>query len=138
MLVEAGVPPQLLHGYMARQWFDEEAVAWATEGIDAAEAPVWKALGLHPNEAGRLARQGATLAATVSDWWRAGIPIGEVADWIGAGPTPPDTFPRLPGHSAAAPRVMRGAPRSDPILNVAAVYVPHAHQPARGGHDTAL
>jgi len=138
MLVEAGVPPRLLHGYMARQWFDEEAVGWATQGIDAAEAPVWKALGLHPNEAGRLARQGATLAATVSDWWRTGIPIGEVADWIGAGLTPAEAFRRLPGHSAAAARVMRGAPGSDPILNVAEVSVPHGHEPVRGVDQEAV
>ncbi len=58
MFVEAGVPPQMLHSYLARQWFDDEAVAWAKEGIDGAEAPIWKALGLRPNEAGRLVRKG--------------------------------------------------------------------------------
>ncbi len=116
MLVEAGVPPQLLHGYMARQWFDEEAVAWATEGIDAAEAPVWKALGLHPNEAGRLARQGATLAATVSDWWRAGIPIGEVADWIGAGLTPLEAAGQRAKDISAEHAATLRALRDDPFL----------------------
>jgi hypothetical protein len=104
--VEAGVPPQLLHSYMARQWLDDEAVAWAKEGIDGAEAPVWKALGLRPGEAGRLDRVGATLAGTVRDWWRAGIPIDEVAGWIAAGLTPEQAFRERPGRDTA--RVLSG------------------------------
>ncbi len=71
--------------YVAREWFEDEARAWAREGIDVAEGPVWKALGLGPNAAGGVIRGGASLADTVRDWWQAGIPIGEVADWIGAG-----------------------------------------------------
>ena len=109
--VEAGVPPQMLHSYMARQWLDDEAVAWAKEGIDGAEAPVWKVLGLRPGEAGRLDRMGATLAGTVRDWWRAGIPIDEVADWIGAGLTPNEAAgqraKRITAAHAAALRALR-------------------------------
>jgi hypothetical protein len=114
MFVEAGVPPQMLHSYLARQWFDDEAVAWAKEGIDGAEASVWKALGLRPSEAGRLVRQGATLADTVRDWWRAGIPIGEVADWIGAGLTPKEAAGQrakgITAEHAAALRALRDGP----------------------------
>src|SRR5712691_11841468 len=104
---EAGVPPQMLYSYMARQWFDDEAVAWAKEGIDAGQAPVWKALGLRPNEARSLVRNGATLADTVRDWWRAGIPIGEVAHWIGAGLTPEAAVWRRSGRHAATARGKR-------------------------------
>ncbi len=113
--VEAGVPPQMLYSYMARQWFDDEAVAWAKEGIDAGEAPVWKALGLRPHEARRLVRNGAALAGTVRDWWQAGIPIGEVADWIGAGLTPEAALWRRSGRSVATARVMRGGRGLAPV-----------------------
>jgi hypothetical protein len=113
--IEAGVPPQMLYSYMARQWFDDEAVAWASEGIDAGEAPVWKALGLRPNEASRLARNGTTLAATVRDWWRAGIPIGEVAHWIGAGLTTEAAVWRRSRRRVAAGRVRRGGRSRAPV-----------------------
>jgi hypothetical protein len=114
--VEAGVPPQMLHSYLARQWYDDEAVAWAKEGVGGAEAPIWKALGLRPNEAGRLVRTGVTLADTVRDWWRAGIPIGEVADWIGAGLTPKEAVgQRAKGITAEHAAALR-ALRDDPFL----------------------
>lgn len=110
--VDAGVPPQMLHGYMARGWLDDEAVAWAKEEIDGAEAPVWKALGFRPDEAGRLVRNGATLAGTVTDWWRAGIPVGEIADWIGAGLIPQEAAGQrakgITAEHAAALRALRG------------------------------
>jgi hypothetical protein len=124
MFVEAGVPPQMLHSYLARQWFDDEAVAWAREGIDGAEAPVWKALGLRPNEAGRLVRQGAMLADTIRDWWQAGIPIGEFADWIGAGLTPKEAAGQRSGRRVAIPRVMDGGPGSSPGQNIEAGVPP--------------
>jgi len=114
--VEAGVPPQMPHSYLARQWFDDEAVAWAKEGIDGAEAPIWKALGLRPDEARRLVRNGATLAGTVRDWWRAGIPIGEVADWIGAGLTPKEAAgQRAKGITVERAAALR-ALRDDAVL----------------------
>ncbi len=116
MFVEAGVPPQMRRSYLARQWFDDEAVAWAKEGIDGAEAPIWKALGLRPNEAGRLVRKGVALADTVRDWWRAGIPIGEVADWIGAGLTPKEAAgQRVKGITVERAAALR-ALRDDPLL----------------------
>jgi hypothetical protein len=104
----------MLHSYLARQGFDDAAVAWAKQGIDAAEAPIWEALGLRPNEAGRLVRKGATLAGTVRDWWRAGISIGEVADWIGAGLTPKEAASQrakgITAEQAAALRALRDDP----------------------------
>lgn len=99
------------HGYVANQDGDDEAFAWAKAGIDGAETRVWKALGLRPNEARRLDRTGATLAGTVSDWWRAGIPIDEVADWIGAGLTPKEAADQrakgITAEHAAALRALR-------------------------------
>jgi hypothetical protein len=112
--VEAGVPPQMLHSYMARRWFDDEAVAWAKAGIDGAEALIWRALGLRPDQARRIDRKGATLADTVRDWWRAGIPIDEVADWVGAGLTPNEAAGQrakgITAEHAAAMRALRGDP----------------------------
>jgi hypothetical protein len=140
--IEAGVPPQMLHSYMTRQWFDDEAVAWAKAGIDGAEAPVWKALGLHPGEAGRLDRQGATLADTVRDWWRAGIPVGEVADWIGAGLTPEEAFRERSGRGVASPRVMPGRPgggRAQKFIEAGGPpQMSHGYMTRRGSDDEAV
>src|SRR5260370_951405 len=109
--VEAGVPLQGLHSYIARQEFGDEAVAWASEGIDGGEAPVWRALGFRPREGRRLVRNGTTLADTVRDWWHAAIPIGEVADWIGAGLTPEEAAGQrangITAEHAAALRALR-------------------------------
>jgi hypothetical protein len=140
--IEAGVPPRMLHSYIARQWFDDEAVAWAKEGVDGAEAPIWKALGLRPNEAGRLARKGATLADTVRDWWRAGIPISEVADWIGAELTPEEAFRQQSGRSVTTARVMRRRQGSGPAQKFIEAGVPsqvlHSHMARRGFDDEAV
>ena len=84
-LHEAGVDPRLIHSYMQHQWMDESAVAWATQGIDAVDAYMWHELGLTPAEAGRLELQGRTVGDVVREWWSAGIPFEEFADWIGAG-----------------------------------------------------
>jgi hypothetical protein len=140
--VEAGVPPQILHSYMARQWFDDEAVAWAKEGIDGAEAPVWKALGLRPDEAARLVRKGVTLAGTVRDWWRAGIPIGEVAGWIGAGLTPEEALRQRSGRGVATSRVMRAGPGGPVQKGVEAgvppQQKPHSNMARQGSDDEAV
>jgi len=80
--------PHLRHSYMSRQWFDDEAIAWASHGIDAGDAMAWKELGLSPVEAGRQQALGQSAMATAKAWWAAGIPVEEVADWIGAGLTP--------------------------------------------------
>jgi hypothetical protein len=47
-----GRDPRMIHSYMHRQWFDDEAIAWASHGIDAADALAWKELGVTPIEAG--------------------------------------------------------------------------------------
>ena len=112
--IEAGVARPLLHSYLLRQWNDDEAVAWAKEGIDAPEAQLWKALSLRPTEAGRLARQGSSVVNTVREWWRAGIPVDEVADWIGAGLTPVEAADQrargITAEQAATLRALRDEP----------------------------
>ena len=80
--------PRVVPSYVARQWFDDEAIAWAVHGIEASEALAWKELGLTPVEAERQQSSGANAMQTAKAWWQAGIPFDEVADWIGAGLTP--------------------------------------------------
>lgn len=81
----ANLPGPIIHSYMLRQWFDDEVYEWAKEHVDAADAQLWKELGVTPAEAGRAQRRGLTAVTVVGEWWRAGIPIVEVADWLGAG-----------------------------------------------------
>lgn len=111
---DAGVPANVLQGYVTRQWFDDEALAWASQRIDAAEAPLWRELGLNPAEAGQLVRRGHTVASLVKQWWSAGIPFDEVADWIGAGLGPDEAGQQrargITAEQAAALRALRDEP----------------------------
>jgi hypothetical protein len=84
-LREAGVPHSVIGSYLQLQWFDDEAVNWAREGINAWDARQWKDLGLYPDEAVLLEKTKQTPPEVVRQWWRAGIPFDEVADWLGAG-----------------------------------------------------
>jgi hypothetical protein len=77
--------PQVVHSYVQRRWFDDEAIAWASHDIEASDALAWKELGLTPVEAERQQAQGLSAMQAAKAWWRAGIPFDEVADWIGAG-----------------------------------------------------
>lgn len=110
----AGIPGQVAHSYMARQWFDDEAVAWASEHVDAGDAQVWKALGVRPQEAGRATRRGLTAIGVMRDWWKAGIPLDEVADWLGAGLTADEAAAQrakgITAEQAAALRALRDEP----------------------------
>lgn len=109
--IDAGVPPQVMHSYMQRQWFDEAALEWARAGIDAADAQLWHELGLKPAEANRLERHGETPATTIRDWWSAGIPYDELAEWIGAGLTAAEAAEQrsrgITAEQAAALRALR-------------------------------
>jgi len=84
-LHEAGVDPRIIHSYAQHHWMDESAIPWARRGIDANDAYIWHELGLTPAEAGRLELLGRTVGDVVREWWTAGIPFEEFADWIGAG-----------------------------------------------------
>ncbi|MBV9192923.1 MAG: hypothetical protein JO168_02180 [Solirubrobacterales bacterium] len=105
--------PQVANTYMQRQWFDDEAIAWALHGIEASEAMAWKELGLTPVEAERQQSNGMNAMQTVKAWWKAGIPFDEVADWIGAGLTPAEAAAqRANGVTAERAAVLRSL-RSD-------------------------
>jgi hypothetical protein len=100
--------PRVMPSYMQRQWFDDEAIAWATHGIDAADALAWKELGLTPVEAGRHQTEGISAMQVAKAWWQSGIPFDEVADWIGAGLTPKEAAEqRAKGVSAERAAVLR-------------------------------
>jgi hypothetical protein len=109
--MQAGVRPEVMHSYMMRQRTDDDALRWARHGIEAAESEVWDALGLTPEEAGRLTRQGRKAAEVIRDWWGAGIPIDEVAEWIGAGMTATEAAEQrargITAEHAAALRALR-------------------------------
>lgn len=100
--------PRVTHSYMQRQWFDDEAIAWATHGIEAADALAWKELGLTPVEAERQQSQGLSAIQTAKAWWKANIPFDEVADWLGAGLTPQEAAEqRANGVTADQAAVLR-------------------------------
>ena len=82
---QSGVDPRIMHSYMQHQWFDEEALEWAKQGIEAQDAYTWYELGLTASEAGRLTIHGRSPGDVIREWWSAGIPFSEVGDWIGAG-----------------------------------------------------
>ncbi len=104
----------LIHSYMSRQWFDDEAIAWAVHGFDASDAIAWKELGLTPIEAQRQQEQGANVMQAAKAWWRAGIPVDEVADWIGAGLTPEEACEqRANGVTVEQAAVLRSLRKSE-------------------------
>lgn len=110
-LLDAGVPGQVLHSYLTRNWTADDALPWAKAGIDAGDAQLWRLLGVTPAEAARLAAKGGDPAETVRDWWQAGIPFDEAADWIGAGLTPKEAAEQrakgITAEQAAALRALR-------------------------------
>lgn len=116
-LHEAGVPPQVIRGYLIAQWDPDEAVPWARAGVEAPDAVLWRTLGITAPEAARLSRKGANAADTVRDWWRAGIPFDEVADWIGAGLSAAEAADQrargITAEQAAALRALRDESEDD-------------------------
>jgi hypothetical protein len=103
-----GRDPRVMSSYMQRQWFDDEAVAWATHGIEAADALAWKELGLTPVEAERCRTREMSPMQAAKAWWQAGIPFDEVADWIGAGLSPEEAAQqRANGVTAERAAVLR-------------------------------
>lgn len=113
-LLAVGIPGRVLHSYAFRQWLDDDAMAWASEHVEAGDALVWKELGVRPQEAGRATRRGLTAIGVMRDWWRAGIPLDEVADWLGAGLTAGEAAAQrakgITAEQAAALRALRDEP----------------------------
>jgi hypothetical protein len=105
---------QVLHGYFSRSWFDDDALRWAEQGVDAGDALVWKAFGIEPAEAATLEQAGATAAGTMRAWWEAEIPPDEVAAWLGAGLTAEEAaVQRAAGVTAERAAVLRALRDSD-------------------------
>ena len=101
--------PRIIHSYMHRRWFDDEAIAWAMHGIDASEAVAWNELGVTPVEAQRQQAQGMSAMQTAKAWWQAGIPLDEVADWLGAGLSPQEAAEqRAKGVTSERAAILRG------------------------------
>jgi hypothetical protein len=99
---------QVIQGYVQHQWFDDEAIAWAMQGFEAADALVWKEFGVSPADAAVAKKEGRTAAATIRLWWEAGIPPDEVGAWLGAGFTPDEAAAqRAQGVSADRAAVLR-------------------------------
>lgn len=107
----AGVDMQLLYGYVARHWIDDDALAWAAQGVDVGAAYQWYDLGLTAAEVGRLVAEGQSFSDVVRDWWPTGIPFAELADWIGAGLGPDEAVVQrskgITVEHAAALRALR-------------------------------
>jgi hypothetical protein len=108
---EAGVRPELAHGYAMAGWVDKEALDWARQGLGVADARLWKLLGVTPAEANRLEQQGQAPDRLLRDWWRAGIPYDEVGVWLGAGLTAEEAAAQraqgITAEQAAALRALR-------------------------------
>jgi hypothetical protein len=85
--LQSGAPHELVRGYLELQWVDDEAIAWAHQGIQAGDARTWQGIGLTAAEAGELSTKDIKPLAVIQEWWRAGIPFDEVAEWLGAGLT---------------------------------------------------
>ncbi len=113
--IEPRGDPWAMHGYHLRHWLGDDAMAWASQGIEAADAYTWHALGLTPAEAGRLVLRGRGPGDVIGEWWRTGIPFDEVADWIGAGLTSSEAVTqRSRGVTADMAAALRALRRQEP------------------------
>ncbi|MEV4020465.1 hypothetical protein AB0J35_59300 [Nonomuraea angiospora] len=84
-LLRAGIPADRARGYVEAGWTGADALEWAKRSIEPGQARVFRALGLSSREAGRILAGGGDAIALMTDFWRAGVPIDEVAAWSAAG-----------------------------------------------------
>ncbi|MEO3798261.1 hypothetical protein ABGB14_49390 [Nonomuraea sp. B10E15] len=84
-LLRAGVPAGQARAYVEAGWTGADAVEWAKHGIEAGQARVFGALGLSAREAERVLASGQDATSLMTEFWRAGVPIEEVAAWRAAG-----------------------------------------------------
>jgi hypothetical protein len=105
--MSGAVPHEVVAGYLAARWLDDEAYEWATQGVQVSDARIWRKIGLIPAEAKDLPDP----LQVIEDWWRAGIPFDEVADWLGAGLTVDEAIEQraagITREQAAALRALR-------------------------------
>lgn len=84
-LIRAGVSAITARRFVDVGWSGTDAIPWAKAGVDAAQALVFRLLGITPLEAQVLGDSGQSALDIVTEWWDGGIPRTEVADWLGAG-----------------------------------------------------
>ncbi|MDA0637231.1 hypothetical protein OUY22_27835 [Nonomuraea sp. MCN248] len=84
-LLRAGVPAGRARAYVEGGWTGATGVEWARRGVEPGQARVFEALGLSPREAVRVLASGQDALALMAEFWRAGVPIDEVAAWRAAG-----------------------------------------------------
>ncbi|WP_336216720.1 hypothetical protein [Nonomuraea sp. LPB2021202275-12-8] len=84
-LLRAGIPADRARGYVEAGWSGTAAVDWAKRGIEPGQARVFEALGMSAREAGRVLGSGEDAISLMTGFWRAGVPIDEVAAWRAAG-----------------------------------------------------
>ena len=84
-LLRAGIPADRARAYVDGGWSGAAAVDWARRGIEQGQARDFDALGLSPREAERVLRSGEDAISLMTTFWRAGVPIDEVAAWRAAG-----------------------------------------------------
>ncbi len=104
-LLRAGIPADRARGYVEAGWAGAEALPWARLSVEPGQARVFHALGLSAPEAQRLDGDAITVMTT---FWRAGIPLDEVASWCGAGFTADEASRmRAEGTDVEQARILR-------------------------------
>ncbi|MEV0595712.1 hypothetical protein [Nonomuraea cavernae] len=84
-LLRAGIPAGRARAYVEADWTGGHAVEWAKRGIEPGQARVFEALGLSAREAERVLTSGQDAISLMAEFWRAEVPIDEVAAWRAAG-----------------------------------------------------
>ncbi|ASO20155.1 hypothetical protein FHR81_000161 [Actinoalloteichus hoggarensis] len=87
-LLRAGITAAAARGFVDAGWSGETALPWARRAVPPTDASIFATLGLTPSEGARRLRAGEDGASMMTDWWRSGVPIDEVAAWAGGGFTP--------------------------------------------------
>ncbi|MFG3437157.1 hypothetical protein ACGF0J_07915 [Nonomuraea sp. NPDC047897] len=113
-LLRAGVPASRARAYVEAGWTDGAAVEWAGRGIEAGQARVFDALGLSAREAERVLVSGQDAISLMAEFWRAEVPIEEVAAWCAAGFTAQEAArARAEGTDVEQARVLRALTEGD-------------------------
>lgn len=84
-LLKAGVSAEVARGYVESGWDGKTALEWARRGVAPVDAAVLHALGFTAAEAQRVLADDVPATEVMTTWWRAGVPIDEVAAWCAAG-----------------------------------------------------
>ncbi|MGP3931327.1 hypothetical protein [Nonomuraea sp. KM88] len=113
-LLRAGVPAGQARAYVEAGWTGADAVEWAKHGIEAGQARVFGALGLSAREAERVLASGQDATSLMTEFWRAGVPIEEVAAWRAAGFTAGEAARmRAEGTDVEQAKVLRALAEGD-------------------------